>query len=397
MYKKITLKQGKDEAVRRKHPWVFSGAILAAEAGITEGDTVDVFSAAGEYLATGHVQPGSIAVKLLNYTAGPLDRPFWKSRLQQAFDHRQRMGLTANPATNAYRMVFGEGDFLPGLVIDYYAGHLVIQTQSIGMYLSINEIVETLQDLFGAGLQSVYNRSADVLSKQCDFEAADGYLMGDQAPVVFLENGIRYTLDLQGQKTGFFCDQRENRALAGMHSRGMRVLDLFSYTGGFSLNALTAGAVMVSTVDSSKNAIRGFEENCRLNGIPPEKTGAVCADARHFLENNDETYDLIILDPPAFAKHHSDRNKALRGYRSINASALKRLNPGGMLFTFSCSQAVDRAAFQSAVMAAAIENGSNIRLIRHLSQPPDHPVSIFHPEGEYLKGLLLCVDRVIPG
>ncbi|HRY32645.1 MAG TPA: class I SAM-dependent rRNA methyltransferase [Bacteroidales bacterium] len=397
MYKRITLKQGKDEAVRRRHPWVFSGAIMKAEAGITEGDPVDLHTAEGEYLATGHAQSGSIAVKLLRHTAGLLDGNFWKSSLQQAYQHRKSQGLTGNADTSAYRLVFGEGDFLPGLVIDHFAGHLVIQAQSIGMYLSINEIVQALQELYGPDLQTVYSRSADILSKQYDYDATDGFLYGSPVPVEFRENSLRYALDLQGQKTGFFCDQRENRAVAGSYAKGKSVLDVFTYTGGFSLNALAGGASMVTAVDSSKRAIQGFEDNCSLNGISPERYRAVCSDARHFLENTDETYDLIILDPPAFAKHHSDRNKALRGYRSVNASALKRLNKGGILFTFSCSQAIDRQAFQSAVMAAAIENGGNIRLIRHLCQPPDHPVSIFHPEGEYLKGLVLCLDQAIPG
>lgn len=378
--------------VKRFHPWIFSGALAFSEGKIEEGEIVEVFSSSGEYLATGHAQHGSIAVKLISFKQQPIDAEFWLNKLTAAYDFRLRLGIADPSSDEAFRLVNGEGDGLPGLIIDYFSGMAVIQCHSVGMHLAVPIISESLRRIFGSKLTSVYEKSAEVLSEMADFEMMDGFRYGNEAVSEILIDGIRYHFELQGQKTGFFLDQRENRKKLEHYSQGRNVLDVFCYSGGFTLHALRGGAALVHSVDSSRKAIDLLTSNVELNGFSPSAFRGFTADAKKFLEKPESGYDIIILDPPAFAKHHDMKNKALRGYKNINLQALQHIKPGGILFTFSCSQAVDKASFQSVVMAAAIEAGRNVRIIEHLGQSPDHPVSIFHPEGAYLKGMILFVD-----
>jgi 23S rRNA (cytosine1962-C5)-methyltransferase len=392
VYPKITLKPGKEIAVKRFHPWIFTGAIDRLSGKVKEGDLVEIQSSTGEFLAIGHALAGSIAVKILSFEPTTVDRDFWRRKLQAAYALRKLASLTDNPETNAYRLVFGEGDHLPGLVIDHFAGVLILQAHTVGVYLAFDEILEVLKELYGESLVAVYSKSADALSRMSGFEATDGFLFGDSAPEFFLENGIRYKLDLTGQKTGFFCDQREHRKLLAHYASGKKVLDMFCYSGGFTLNAIQAGAGMLVSVDSSKSAAGMVTEHITMNGFPAENQQTVVADAKQYLDKMEEGFDLIVLDPPAFAKHQSMRTQGMKGYRTINAAAIKKINKGGILFTFSCSQAIDKESFRSAVTAAAIDAGREVRIIHQLVQPPDHPVNLFHQEGEYLKGLVLVVE-----
>lgn len=393
-YIKITLKRGKDAAVRRYHPWIFSGAIHKISSSPQDGDIAEVYSSENEYLATGHFCEGSIAVKIFSFEKREADYSFWKNKLEEAYKIRVSLGLTANKLTNAYRLVFTEGDSLPGLIIDIYDETAVIQTHTRGMHLAKPHITQALRDIYGDRLKAIFDKSSETMNSQVSATRAgtfeNGYLFGSKGTSTIMEMGHSFHVDWEkGQKTGFFLDQRINRMLAQVYAKNRKVLNVFCYSGAFSVYALEGGALSVCSVDSSRQAIELTEENIALNNIDKNRHVPVLADAKKILDTDTEKYDMIILDPPAFAKHHNVTHNALQAYRHINTRALSKLNPGGILFTFSCSQAVSPAMFQSAVMAAAIESGKDVTILHRLSQGPDHPVSIFHPEGEYLKGLVL--------
>ena len=395
LYPVIRLQRGKDEAVRRFHPWIFSGAIHSAAEGLQAGDTVTVTDFDGEILGTGFCESDSIAVKMLCFENRKIDEWFFLDRLNHALEVRKRMGLVANPHTNSYRLVHSEGDGLAGLVVDVYGRTAVVQAQTEGMALHLNEIVRALKLMPDLGLQAIYNKSAEAMQRMGKEDAVeDGYLLGGRLDEVILENDSQFYPNWEeGQKTGFFLDQRDNRELVRQLAQGKTVLNAFGYTGGFSVTALKGGARRVVTVDASKKAIAAAEANLELNGYSKEENPCVVADMKDYVtEMRKGAFDLIILDPPAFAKRHQDRHRGLGGYRFLNAEAIKRIAPGGLLFTFSCSQAVDKATFQGIVTAAAIEAKRNVRIIGQLSQPADHPINIFHPEGAYLKGLMLLVE-----
>ncbi len=395
---KVYLKKGRDESVRRFHPWVFSGAVAQVAGSPAEGDIVAVYSAEGEYLASGHWQIGSIAVRILSFDADPGAPSFWEDSIRAAFDARKAMGLTDSAKTDCYRLVHGEGDGLPGLIVDYYDGVCVLQAHSVGMFRAKNQICEALKAVYGDALKAVYDKSSGTAPFKAGLELVDGYLWqapgfeaGEQA---VLENGHKFLVNwTEGQKTGFFLDQRENRALVERYARGRNVLNLFCYTGGFSVYALGGGAVHVDSIDSSAKAMAMVDRNIALNGFGPGQHTSFCADAiEHLAAVEDGKYDLIIVDPPAFAKHRGALKNALRAYQRLNARAIEKVAPGGFIFTFSCSQVVDKEAFALAVFSAAASTGRRVRIIDRLNQPADHAVNIYHPEGEYLKGLLLYVE-----
>lgn len=395
LYPVIRLNRGKDEAVRRFHPWIFSGAIHSADEGLQAGDTVTVTDFDGNILGTGFCESDSIAVKMLCFENRRIDEWFFLDKLGHAFEARKAMGLTDNPETNCYRLVHSEGDGLAGLIVDIYGHTAVVQAQTEGMVLHLKEIVRALKLIPGLGLQAIYNKSAEAMQRMGkDDSIDDGYLFGERINEVIMENGSKFNANWEeGQKTGFFLDQRDNRDLVRQLAKGRSVLNAFGYTGGFSITALKGGAKRVVTVDASKKAISAAEENLALNGYSKEENPCVVADMKEYVTKmGDGEFDLIILDPPAFAKRHQDRHRGLGGYRYINAEAIKRIAKGGLLFTFSCSQAVDKATFQGIVTAAAIEAKRNVKILYQLSQPTDHPINIFHPEGAYLKGLVLMVD-----
>ena len=395
LYPVVRLNRGKDEAVRRFHPWVFSGAIHSTDEGLQAGDTVTVTDFDGNILGTGFCESDSIAVKMLCFENRRIDEWFFLDKLGHAFEARKAMGLTDNPETNCYRLVHSEGDGLAGLIVDIYGHTAVVQAQTEGMALHLKEIVRALKLIPDLGLQAIYNKSAEAMQRMGKDDAVeDGYLFGERLDETIMENGSKFNANWEeGQKTGFFLDQRDNRDLVRQLAKGRTVLNAFGYTGGFSITALKGGAKRVVTVDASKKAIAAAEENLALNGYSKEENPCVVADMKEYVTKmGDGEFDLIILDPPAFAKRHQDRHRGLGGYRFINAEAIKRIAKGGLLFTFSCSQAVDKATFQGIVTAAAIEAKRNVKILYQLSQPTDHPINIFHPEGAYLKGLVLMVD-----
>ena len=395
LYPIIRLKKGKDEAVRRFHPWVFSGAIASAAENLQAGDTVTVTDFQGNILGTGFCESDSIAVKMLCFENRKIDEWFFLDRLTKAFEARKAMNLTDNQQTNCYRLVHSEGDGLAGLIIDIYNKTAVVQAQTEGMALHLKEIVRALKLIPDLKLEATYNKSAEAMQRMGkDDVVDDGYLFGEKADETVLENGSKFNIDWEeGQKTGFFLDQRDNRDLVRQLAKGKTVLNAFGYTGGFSVTALKGEAKKVVTVDASKKAILAAEANLELNGYSKEENPCLVADMKDLLqEMKQDEFDLIILDPPAFAKRHQDRHKGLSGYRYINAEAIRKIAKGGILFTFSCSQAIDKAAFQSVVTAAAIDAKRNVRILYQLSQPDDHPINIFHPEGAYLKGLVLLVE-----
>lgn len=390
-YHQLSLRQGKEQPVKRFHPWIFSGAIQKLPK-LNGGDMVEVVSWQGEVLGYGFYETGSLAVKLFSFGEEPVG-DFWLHKFQKVLRLRETFGLTTDHETNAYRLIFSEGDGMPGLIIDFYDGTAVLQANSIGMYSMRQHFTECLQLIYGTQLKTVYDKSAETLRKQTGYETTDGFLFGDHATNVIREHGCVYRVDLiAGQKTGFFLDQRDNRQLVARHAAGKKILNTYCYSGGFSVAALKAGARLVHSVDSSKKAVQLTEENLRLNGFDPLIHPCIAVDAMQYLDQITPGWEIIILDPPAFAKHVSQRHKALTAYRHINREAIKNLAPGGLLFTFSCSQVVDTEQFVSIVMASAIEAGRQIKIIRHLGHPADHPVSIFHPEGAYLKGLMLYVE-----
>ena len=392
-YKKVYLKAGKEESLKRFHPWVFSGAIARIEGEPEEGEIVDVYTSKKEFIACGHFQIGSIAVRVLTFRQEEINRDFWKRRLEVALDLRRSLNLVDNPENNTYRLVHGEGDNLPGLIIDVYGQTAVMQAHSAGMHVYRMEIAEALSEVMGNIVQHIYYKSETTLPFKADLGPENGFIKGGSPENVALENGLKFHVDwLKGQKTGFFVDQRENRHLLERYSKGRNVLNMFCYTGGFSFYAMRGGANLVHSVDSSAKAIDLTNQNVELNFPGDERHQAFAEDAFKYLDRMGDQYDLIILDPPAFAKHRDALRNALRGYSKLNAKAFEKIKPGGILFTFSCSQVVDKKDFRNAVFTAAAQSGRSVRILHQLTQPGDHPVNIYHPEGEYLKGLVLYVE-----
>lgn len=393
MYKSIYLKRGKEESLLRFHPWVFSGAIHHADAGIQEGETVRVIASTGDFIAVGHYQVGSIAVRVLSFSDITIDQSFWRERLAAAITMRCHIGIADNPENNTYRLVHGEGDWLPGLVIDCYGSTAVMQAHSVGMHLNRMDICQALTDVMGGRIQQVYYKSETTLPYKAHLEEEDGFIFGHTDDDIAVENGLKFHVDwLRGQKTGFFVDQRENRSLLEHYSKDKSVLNMFCYTGGFSVYAMRGGAKCVHSVDSSAKAIEITNNNIGLNFPGDPRHEAYCEDAFRFLEEKKDKYDIVVLDPPAFAKHRAALHNALKGYIRLNAKGIRLVKEGGLLFTFSCSQAVSKDQFRSAVFTAAAQSGRKVRIIHQLHQPADHPINIYHLEGEYLKGLVLYVE-----
>ena len=392
-YKKLYLKPGKEESLKRFHPWVFSGAIARVEGEPEEGEIVDVYTSKKEFIACGHFQIGSIAVRVLTFRQEEIGHDFWKHRLEVALDLRRSLNLVDNPENNTYRLVHGEGDNLPGLIIDVYGQTAVMQAHSAGMHVYRMEIAEALSEVMGDIVKHIYYNSETTLPYKADLGPENGFIKGGSPENVALENGLKFHVDwLKGQKTGFFVDQRENRHLLERYSKGRNVLNMFCYTGGFSFYAMRGGANLVHSVDSSAKAIDLTNQNVELNFPGDHRHQAFAEDAFKYLDRMGDQYDLIILDPPAFAKHRDALRNALRGYSKLNAKAFEKIKPGGILFTFSCSQVVDKKDFRNAVFTAAAQSGRSVRILHQLTQPGDHPVNIYHPEGEYLKGLVLYVE-----
>lgn len=390
---KIYLKPKKEESLLRFHPWVFSGAIQGMERKPEEGDLVEVYSSDNRFLAIGHYQIGSIAVRVLSFEKRPIDHQFWVDRIRSAYQLRCILGLANTPNNNTFRLIHGEGDALPGLVIDMYANTAVMQAHSVGMHRCRMEIAAALKEVVGDALQNIYYKSETTLPYKADLNSENGYLLGQDVDDIALENGLKFYVDWQkGQKTGFFVDQRENRKLLEHYAKDRSVLNMFCYTGGFSFYAMRGGAKLVHSVDSSAKAISLTNRNVELNFPGDLRHEAYAEDAFKYLERMGSNYDLIILDPPAFAKHKDVLRNALQGYRKLNAIAFEKIKPGGILFTFSCSQVVSKENFRLAVFSAAAQSKRNVRILHQLTQPADHPVNIYHPEGEYLKGLVLYVE-----
>lgn len=398
MYKTIKLKKGKESSLLRFHPWIFSGAIQAMDDGIEEGDTVRVLSHDGSFLAVGHYQIGSIAVRVLSFEDITIDHDFWYKRLEKAYNVRKAIGVIRRqagslPINTTYRLVHGEGDNLPGLIIDIYDDTAVMQAHSVGIHVNRNIIAQALVDVMGSELHAIYYKSETTLPFKANLGQENGFIYGSTDNNIAIENGLKFHIDwLKGQKTGFFVDQRENRALVEKYAKGRSVLNMFCYTGGFSVYAMRGGALSVHSVDSSAKAIELTRSNMELNFPGDARHEAFCEDAFKYLDEHDATYDLIILDPPAFAKHRKALRNGLRGYTRLNVKGLQRIKHGGILFTFSCSQVVTKENFREAVFTAAAQTGRNVRILHQLHQPADHPINIYHPEGEYLKGLVLYVE-----
>ncbi|WP_372750934.1 class I SAM-dependent rRNA methyltransferase [Labilibaculum sp.] len=392
-YPKVTLKPGKEHSIKRFHPWIFSGAVSRVEEGLEEGDLVALYSSRDEFLAIGHIAIGSIAVRIISFEQEEINLDFWIRKIQSALQLRKAIGLYGTANNNVCRLVHGEGDGLPGLIIDFYAGTAVIQCHSVGMYLHRGEITEALQSVLGENLKSVFDKSEGTIPFKSGIEPKNGYLYGESESFVALENGLKFNVDwLKGQKTGFFIDQRENRSLLEHYSKGRSVLNMFCYTGGFSFYAMRGGANLVHSVDSSARAIEITKENVEANFPGDTRHEAFAEDAFKYLDKSGEKYDLIILDPPAFAKHKNVLQNALKGYKRLNSIGFEKIKKGGIMFTFSCSQAVSKEDFRKAIFASAASAGRTVRILHQLTQPADHPVNIYHPEGEYLKGLVLYVE-----
>ncbi len=389
---KIVLKSGKDQSPRRYHPWIFSGAIKKIYGTPDEGDLVEVYDNKDEFLAIGHYQPGSIAVRILSFTRVEPDIDFFRDRFRKAISYRESVGLLNDPGTNVFRLIYAEGDDLPGLIIDYYNGVAVMQTHSVGMYRLRREFASILKELLGDKITAVYDKSEGTIPHMSGISAVNEFLYGNSDPVVATENGFKFRIDwTTGQKTGFFIDQRENRKLLGEYTDGRSVLNMFGYTGGFSVYAMK-NARLVHTVDSSASAIDMANENIRLNYGDDARHESFKVDAFDFLNDIKGKYDLIILDPPAFAKHQNVLANALQGYKRLNIKAIEQIKPGGIIFTFSCSQVVTKENFRKSVFAAAANTGRRVKIMHQIGQPVDHPVNIYHPESEYLKGLVIYVE-----
>lgn len=393
MYKNIYLKKDKEESLKRFHPWVFSGAIARMDDGIEEGDIVRIITNSGDFIALGHYQIGSIAVRVLSFKDIVIDDDFWKLRLAAALLMRQCSGIADNPENNTFRLVHGEGDNLPGLVIDCYGKTAVMQAHSVGMHVCRNIIARQLVEVMGDRIENVFYKSETTLPFKADLGQENGFIYGGSDDNIAVENGLKFHVDwLKGQKTGFFVDQRENRKLLEHYAKDKTVLNMFCYTGGFSFYAMRGNAKAVHSVDSSAKAIELTNANVELNFPGDKRHKAFCEDAFKFLDAAEDKYDLIILDPPAFAKHRAALHNALKGYTRLNVKALEKIKSGGILFTFSCSQVVTKDNFRNAVFTAAAITGRNVRILHQLHQPADHPINIYHPEGEYLKGLVLYVE-----
>lgn len=393
MYKQIYLKKGKEESLRRFHPWIFSGAIHHTDDGINEGEIVKVITAGGDFIAVGHYQIGSIAVRVLSFDDVEISKSFWRERLISALNMRIGTGIADNPDNNTYRLVHGEGDTLPGLVIDIYGKTAVIQAHSVGMHLCRMDIANVLIEIMEGRIENVFYKSETTLPFKAELGQENGFIYGGSDDNTAVENGLKFHVDwLKGQKTGFFIDQRDNRSLLEHYSRGRNVLNMFCYTGGFSFYAMRGKAKLVHSVDSSAKAIELTNLNIELNFPNDDRHQSYVEDAFKYLEESGDNYDLIILDPPAFAKHRSALHNALKGYTRLNEKALEKIQPGGILFTFSCSQVVTKDNFRAAVFTAAAQAKRKVRVLHQLHQPCDHPINIYHPEGEYLKGLVLYVE-----
>ncbi|MEY5000201.1 MAG: hypothetical protein RLZZ211_237 [Bacteroidota bacterium] len=389
-YPLLTIAKGKEHSIQRKHPWIFSGAIASDTAELQDGDLVCLTTKKQQILGIGHFQHATIAVRMLSFDYETIDAAFYERRLSNAYQLRLRIGLLSE-SNNIFRLCHGEGDLLPGLIIDVYNGVAVIQCHSYGMFKQVGLIAEALQVVMGKDLKAIYHKSSETLPKR--ELVSDGYLFGEvPVPHLALENGVKYQIDwINGQKTGFFIDQRENRALLGKYAQGKKVLNTFCYSGGFSLQALQHGALLVHSLDSSKKAIALTDANVTLNDFE-DRHASIVDDAMDYMKNLPEDYDIIVLDPPAFAKHRDKRHQAIQGYKRLNAHAIRQIKPGGLIFTFSCSQVVDTLLFTNTVIAAAIEAGRSCRILEQLHQPADHPIQAFHPEGAYLKGLVIQID-----
>ena len=395
MYKSVYLKKGKEESLNRFHPWIFSGAIHHMEEGIEEGDIVNVFTAMNDFIAVGHYQIGSIAVRVLSFSEEEINHSFWCSHLESALKMRQRIGIADNDNNNTYRLVHGEGDALPGLIIDCYGETMVMQAHSVGMHASRKAVCRALVEVMGNRMKHVYYKSETTLPFKAELEQENDFIHGGTDNDIAIENGLKFHVDwLHGQKTGFFIDQRENRSLLEHYAKDKSVLNMFCYTGGFSVYAMRGQAKMVHSVDSSAKAIELTNRNIDLNFPGDKRHKTFCEDAFKYLDNTDNAnkYDLIVLDPPAFAKHRKVLHNALKGYTRLNVKGLQRIKQGGILFTFSCSQIVSKENFRNAVFTAAAQAGRKVRILHQLHQPADHPINIYHPEGEYLKGLVLYVE-----
>ena len=393
MYKSVYLKKGKEDSLKRFHPWIFSGAIAKMDEDIAEGDFVRVFTSYDEFIAVGMYQIGSIAVRVLSFDDITIDRAFWETHLRSALDMRKAIGLLDNPQSTTYRWVHGEGDNLPGLVVDCYGDTAVMQAHNVGIHLNRKEISEAMVNVADGRIKNIYYKSETTLPFKADVEHENEFIYGKMVDDVTVENGLKFHVDwLRGQKTGFFVDQRENRHLLETYAKGRSVLNMFCYTGGFSVYAMRGDAKLVHSVDSSAKAIELTNRNIEMNFPGDKRHEAFCEDAFKFLDANDNKYDLIVLDPPAFAKHRAALRNALKGYTRLNVKGLQRIKPGGILFTFSCSQIVTKENFRNAVFTAAVQANRKVRILHQLHQPADHPINIYHPEGEYLKGLVLYVQ-----
>jgi 23S rRNA (cytosine1962-C5)-methyltransferase len=389
---RIVLKSGKEQSVRRYHPWIFSGAIKQITGKPAEGDVVEVYDNSGEFLAIGHYQPGSIAVRIFSFENIEPDLDFFRMRISKALEYRKSIGLLTDPDLNVYRLIHGEGDGLPGLIVDYYNGVAVVQHHSAGFYRMRKEMAAIIRDVCGDSVSAIYDKSGSTLPHMAGLNPVNEFLYGSSDPVIVTENGFKFKIDWSaGQKTGFFIDQRENRKLLTQYTENRKVLNMFGYTGGFSVYALK-NAALVHTVDSSAPAIELARENVSLNYDTDSKHEAFQTDAFGFMNDIRNKYDVIILDPPAFAKHLNVLDNALQGYKRLNIKAIEQVKPGGIIFTFSCSQVVTKENFRKSVFAAAANTGRSVRILHQLSQPPDHPVNIYHPESEYLKGLVIYVE-----
>ena len=393
MYKSVYLKKGKEDSLKRFHPWIFSGAIAKMDEDIAEGDFVRVFTSYDEFIAVGMYQIGSIAVRVLSFDDITNGRAFWETHLRSALDMRKAIGLLDNPQSTTYRWVHGEGDNLPGLVVDCYGDTAVMQAHNVGIHLNRKEISEAMVNVADGRIKNIYYKSETTLPFKADVEHENEFIYGKMVDDVTVENGLKFHVDwLRGQKTGFFVDQRENRHLLETYAKGRSVLNMFCYTGGFSVYAMRGDAKLVHSVDSSAKAIELTNRNIEMNFPGDKRHEAFCEDAFKFLDANDNKYDLIVLDPPAFAKHRAALRNALKGYTRLNVKGLQRIKPGGILFTFSCSQIVTKENFRNAVFTAAVQANRKVRILHQLHQPADHPINIYHPEGEYLKGLVLYVE-----
>lgn len=393
MYKTVHLKKGKEESLKRFHPWIFSGAIHHLDEDISEGEIVRVVTFMGDFIAIGHYQIGSIAVRVLSFQDIHVDETFWEARLDSALAMRRGIGMADNPQNNTYRLVHGEGDNLPGLIIDCYGKTAVMQAHSVGMHNNRFDICKALIKIMGDRIEQIYYKSETTLPYKAELGQENGFIYGSTEEDVAIENGLKFHVDwLKGQKTGFFIDQRENRSLLEHYAKGRSVLNMFCYTGGFSVYAMRGQAKLVHSVDSSAKAVELTNQNIALNFPQDTRHEAFCEDAFKYLDTHHGKYDLIVLDPPAFAKHRSTLRNALKGYTRLNVKGFQQIKSGGILFTFSCSQVVTKEQFRNAVFTAAAQAGRKVRILHQLHQPADHPINIYHPEGEYLKGLVLYVE-----